>query len=159
MSEKKAETTNNRFKVYNFSEIFQLIYKINKKYEKLQRGIIQEENLTSSQYSILQQLWKSDSKPFKALATACCCSSSTITGVIDTMEKKDLVVREMNPNDRRSLLVVLTDKGKTLKKVTPPIDSILKNCCEGIKPEEIEQLTTLLKKLSDSFELGEQDEC
>lgn len=159
MPEKKDETSNNSFKVYNFSEIFQMLHKINKKFEKLQRAVIQEENLTPSQYSILQQLWKSDSKPFKALATACCCSQSTITGVIDTMEKKDLVVREMNPNDRRSLLVVLTDKGKTLKNVTPPIDSILKSCCEGIKPEEIEQLTTLLKKLSDSFELGEQDEC
>ncbi len=159
MPEKKAETTNNSFKVYNFSEIFQMIHKINKKFEKLQRGVIQEENLTPSQYSILQQLWKSDGKPFKALATACCCSQSTITGVIDTMEKNNLVVRKMNPNDRRSILVVLTDKGKILKNVTPPINSILKNCCEGIKPEEIEQLTTLLKKLSDSFELGEQNEC
>jgi len=155
MPEKRAETTNNSFKAYNFSEIFQMIYKINKKFEKLQRAVIQEENLTTSQYSILQQLWKSDSKPFKALATACCCSQSTITGVIDTMEKNDLVAREMNPNDRRSILVVLTDKGKTLKNVAPPINSILKNCCEGIKPEEIEQLTILLRKLSDSFELDE----
>ena len=107
MSENEIKHGNNEIDVNLFSEIFELINKINKKYTKLQRQIVSESNLTPPQYSILQTLWKSDGLPFKDLATACCCSQSTITGIIDTMEKNKLVTREMNPNDRRSILVKL----------------------------------------------------
>jgi DNA-binding MarR family transcriptional regulator len=143
----------------SFSEIFQLINLINKKYAKLQRQVMKDEKLTPPQYSILQLLWKKDERQFKELASACCCSQSTITGIIDTMEKNKLVTRVMHPEDRRSLLVKLTEKGNNLRESTPPIKIILNSCCEGIEPEEVQQLTILLKKLSDSFDLGESAEC
>ena len=145
--------------VLDFSEIFQLINILNKKYDKLQRQIVKKDNLTPPQYSILTQLWESDGKRFKELASACCCSPSTITGIVDTMEKHDLVYRDNNPVDRRSLLVKLTSKGKEIENVTPPIKIILENCCEGFTTEEAEQLTQLLKKLSASFELSRLDKC
>jgi len=159
MSENDSNCENDTCVILNFSEIFQLIHMLNKQYEKLQRRVVKNEDLTPPQYSILIELWKSDGKQFKELASACCCSPSTITGVIDTMEKKDLVYRENNPDDRRSLLVKLTDKGKDIKSSTPPIKIILTNCCEGFTPEEAEQLTYLLKKLSDSFELSGLEQC
>lgn len=105
------------------------------------------------------ELWKSDGKQFKDLASACCCSPSTITGIIDTMEKNDLVYRENHPNDRRSLLVKLTEKGKKIRNSTPPIKIILTNCCEGFTTEEVDRLTHLLNKLSDSFELSGLEKC
>ena len=145
--------------VIDFSEIYKLINRINKKFEKLQRKIIQKENLTNAQYSILQQLWKTDGVQFKTLASACSCSQSTITGIVDTMEKKDIVVRKMNPEDRRSVLVILTDKGKTLEKETPNINTILDNCCSGFNPNDIEELTKMLKKLDSSLVISESDSC
>ncbi|HUW91303.1 MAG TPA: MarR family winged helix-turn-helix transcriptional regulator [Candidatus Nanopelagicaceae bacterium] len=145
--------------VFDFSEIYKLINRINKKFEKLQRRIIQKENLTTAQYSILQQLWKTDGVQFKTLANACCCSQSTITGIVDTMEKKDIVVRKMNPEDRRSVLVILTDKGKTLEKETPNVSAMLDNCCSGFNPNDIEDLTKMLKKLDSSLIIAEPDSC
>ncbi|MFX1528237.1 MAG: MarR family winged helix-turn-helix transcriptional regulator [Promethearchaeota archaeon] len=159
MFEDKSTCEKEDLRTINFNQIFHLINKINKKYEKLQRKIIQDENLTSAQYSILQQLWESDARPFKDLASACCCSQSTITGIIDTMEKNKLVYRKANPNDRRSILVVLTDKGKKIENMTPPIEPILKSCCGDLKVDEINQLITLLKKLSSSFDPDEVEEC
>ncbi|MHA2400671.1 MAG: MarR family winged helix-turn-helix transcriptional regulator [Promethearchaeota archaeon] len=145
--------------VVEFTEIFHLINLLNKKYEKLQRKIVKSENLTPPQYSILSELWNSDGKQFKELATACCCSPSTITGIIDTMEKNKLVYREANPNDRRSLLVKLTDKGKKVENTTPPIKIILGNCCEGFTSTEVEELTKLLNKLSNSFKIDGLETC
>jgi len=144
---------------FDFSGIFQLINILNKKYEKLQRQIVKKDNLTPPQYSILNQLWESDGKQFKELASACCCSPSTITGVVDTMEKNHLVYRDSNPEDRRSLLVKLTEKGKKIEDGTPPIKIILKNCCEGFTAEDVDGLTQLLNKLSDSFEISGLDKC
>ncbi len=159
MSDNNINCEANNCIVLDFSEIYKLNNRINKKFEKLQRRIIQKENLTTAQYSILQQLWKNDGIKFKQLADACCCSQSTITGIVDTMEKKDVVIRKMNPEDRRSVLVMLTDKGKKLEKETPNINSILDNCCSGFDPNDIQLLTILLKKLDKSLVDPELDSC
>jgi DNA-binding MarR family transcriptional regulator len=159
MSDNNINCEANNCIVLDFSEIYKLNNRINKKFEKLQRRIIQKENLTTAQYSILQQLWKKDGIKFKQLADACCCSQSTITGIVDTMEKKDVVIRKMNPEDRRSVLVMLTDKGKKLEKETPNINSILDNCCSGFDPNDIQLLTILLKKLDKSLVDPELDSC
>ena len=159
MSDNNINCEANNCIVLDFSEIYKLNNRINKKFEKLQRRIIQKENLTTAQYSILQQLWKNDGIKFKQLADACCCSQSTITGIVDTMEKKDVVIRKMNPEDRRSVLVMLTDKGKKLEKKTPNINSILDNCCSGFDPNDIQLLTILLKKLDKSLVDTESDSC
>ena len=159
MSDNNINCEANNCIVLDFSEIYKLNNRINKKFEKLQRRIIQKENLTTAQYSILQQLWKNDGIKFKELADACCCSQSTITGIVDTMEKKDIVIRKMNPEDRRSVLVILTDKGKKLESETPNINSILDNCCSGFDPNDIQLLTILLKKLDKSLVNPELDSC
>ncbi|MFX1489839.1 MAG: MarR family winged helix-turn-helix transcriptional regulator [Promethearchaeota archaeon] len=159
MTKNDSKCENGVCETINFSEIFQLINILNKKYKNLQRRVVKVESLTPPQYSILTELWKSDGKQFKELASACCCSPSTITGVIDTMEKNELVYRENNPSDRRSLLVKLTEKGKEIQSSTPPIKIILTNCCEGFTPEEAKQLTHLLNKLSDSFEITGLEKC
>ena len=159
MSDNNINCEDSNCIVLNFTEIYKLINRLNKKFEKLQRKMIQKENLTTAQYSILQQLWKTDGVKFKTLADSCCCSQSTITGIIDTMEKKKIVVRKDNPEDRRSKLVVLTDKGKILENETPNINNILDNCCGGFDPNDIQLLTILLKKLDKSFADTKLDSC
>ena len=159
MSDNNINCEDNNCVVLDFSEIYKLINRINKKFEKLQRNIIQKQNLTTAQYSILQQLWKTDSVQSKKLADACCCSQSTITGIVDTMVKNDIVFRKENPDDRRIQLVILTDKGKKLQSETPKIGSILNNCCGGFDPDDIDLLTILLKKLNKSFTDSELDSC
>ena len=134
-------------------DVFELINTLSKKYEKLQRENIQDLELTPSQHFILRELWNTDGQQFKDLAEKCDCSRSTITGIVDTMEKKKLVVRDSHPNDRRSLLVKLTDKGKNLKRVAPPLEKMVNGCCPGINQDEIEKLGELLEKLLNSLQL------
>ena len=49
----------------NLAGVFELITKINRRYEKLQRKNIQDLNLTLSQHMILSQLWESDEDNLK----------------------------------------------------------------------------------------------
>lgn len=132
-------------------QVFKLINTLNKKYEKLQRNNIQMLELTPTQHLILRELWSSDGQQFKELAETCNCSRSTITGVVDTMEKKELVSRESHPSDRRSLLVKLTKKGEDLKTKTPRLESMVNGCCPEINEEEIKKLGELLQKLLNSL--------
>ncbi len=152
MSEKKNhELCENSCKPKHIVNVFSLINTINKKYEKLKRNNIQELELTPAQHFILSQLWESDGQQFKELAEKCGCSRSTITGVVDTMEKKKIVTRKLHPSDRRSLLVKLTEKGKNLKNETPPLESIVNGCCPEINEEEVKKLGELLQKLLNSL--------
>jgi len=133
-------------------EIFQLIDVVSKKLTQIQRETVQEVNLTPPQYFVLTLLWEGDGRPLKDLAAASHCSRATMTGIVDTLESKDLVMRRPNPDDRRSLLVTLTSSGKSLRESTPTVDSIFRGCCTGLEPDEARQLSRLLKKLSDSLE-------
>lgn len=130
-------------------EIFELVDRVGKRLTQLQRQTIREADLTPTQYSILGMLWERDGRQFNELASASCCSPSTVTGIVDTLEKKGLVSREPNPEDRRSLLVRLTEKGQALKDSTPTLDRIFNNCCAGIEHDELLQLAELLRKFDE----------
>ena len=78
--------------------------------------------------------------------------TETMTGIVDTLEKKGLVTRQPNPEDRRSLLVALTEKGKALEDSTPDLEIIYAKCCVGLSAEEFRQLGLLLEKLDQSLD-------
>ena len=132
-------------------ETFKLIDKVIKTYYQLQRPIVRKFRLTIPQYYILERLEKLGKLQFTNLAEVCHSSKSTITSVVDTMEKKGLVIREANPKDRRSIFVKLTDKGINLYKSIPTNERLILNCCKNLQPEEIDQLYTLINKLLDSL--------
>ncbi len=67
------------------------------------------------------------------------------------MEKRGLVVRELNPDDRRSFLVKLTEEGELLQQGTPTLEKVFNGCCADITREELQQLGRLLTKLNDTL--------
>jgi len=132
-------------------EIFEFIHKIEKKIKNLNRKITLRFNLTPSQYFILRSLSQKNSQPHFRLAESLCCTRSTITEIVDTMERKGLVERIQNPRDRRSLIVEITDRGKKLIKELSSTEDIFVNCCPGITSEELVKLKMLLQKLYESI--------
>jgi DNA-binding MarR family transcriptional regulator len=132
-------------------EVFQLIELADKRLKRIQRETIREADLTPPQYFILTLLWEKDGRPFKEMAAAAHSSRASMTGIVDTLERKGLVTREPNPDDRRSLLVKLTEKGWSLQDSTPTLEGIFGSCCAGLEPVEIQQLSRLLRKLNDSL--------
>jgi DNA-binding MarR family transcriptional regulator len=136
----------------SISEVYQLLDIVGKKLTRLQREDIRGADLTPAQYSVLTMLWEKDARPFNELATGCCCSPSTITGIVDTLESKGLVSRAPNPGDRRSLLVTLTEDGSALRNSTPSLEMIFGDCCPAIAPDELQELARLLRKLNDTLQ-------
>ncbi len=52
--------------------------------------------------------------PVGEIVTVFNLRGSTATSVLDRLEKRGLIVRRMNPEDRRSFFVELTDEGKEM---------------------------------------------
>ncbi len=129
--------------------IVSLIDKLNKKFFRVQNEITSKTGLTPQQYYLLTLLWKEDGIPFHELAKNCCCSKSTITGIVDTMEKNGLVYRDRTTEDRRVILLRLTEKGKGLFGKFPEIEEMFGKCCSGgLTPAEAKELRQLLEKLN-----------
>ena len=132
------------------TQTFDLVKKVRKRVSDLHRSLIQKYGLSLSQYCILKQLWDVDEKAFKDLAEGCHISRSTATGVVDTLEEKGFVARKTNPEDRRSIFVTLTEKGKFIRQMTPSQESIVQK--HKMQTEDVRTLNTLLAKLFESLD-------
>lgn len=78
-------------------------------------------------------------------------SKHTITALVDGLERDGLVQREQHSSDRRSINVVLTEKGREFLKSTLPIcDQIGYTAIGQIDVQQSEQLKALLDKIRQS---------
>ena len=79
-------------------------------------------DVTPIQYGVLYCLWKGDKTTPKEIASELKLENSTISGILDRMEKKDLLKRQVSTEDRRYIEVVLTEKGAALEE--PVLETI-----------------------------------
>ncbi|MEO1397188.1 MAG: MarR family transcriptional regulator [Cyanobacteria bacterium J06634_5] len=108
--------------------------------------------LTSPQFDVLATLGGTDGMSMKDLAAATLVTKGTLTGIVDRLEKKELLRREIPPENRRSFTIVLTDAGEALfEKVFPEHIAHLQQRFEKLTTEELQQLQGLLKKLRSQF--------
>ena len=142
-----------RIEKASIPEIADVIEQVAKQFRKLQRQSIRSVDLTPPQFAILRMLWKQDLQPFKDLADTCGCTRSTVTGIIDSLEKKKLVRRVPNPSDRRSVLVKLTSRGKAQQKRAASLEEIYSPCCGELSDAELQTLLGLLYKLYGTFDV------
>ncbi len=139
--------SNEPYQAGSLPEAFQLIEAVSKQLKRMQSETLRETGLTPPQYFTLKLLWEQDGRPFKELAGLLNSSRATITQIVDALERKELVLRAPNPEDRRSQFVRLTPSGAALRDSTAALQEMFRNCC-GMDPEETRQLSLLLKKLN-----------
>jgi DNA-binding MarR family transcriptional regulator len=77
--------------------------------------------LTPFHYLVLCCLWEEDGLSTSGIADKLKQLGATLTGVVDRMEDRQLVYRERDPDDRRIVRIWLTEEGKQLMYVLPPI--------------------------------------
>jgi len=97
---------------------------------------------------VLFTLWRKDGLKVVALGRQAGLEPSTMTGLIDRMEKSGLVYRDADPNDRRVQRVYLTKEGRALEKLTMEgVDHVLSKTFKGISGQELTQTMNLLRRL------------
>lgn len=74
---------------------------------------------------------------------------SDASRIVDKLNTKKLLVRKECPNDRRSVDVIITDKGLELLKSLDYIDETSKKIFKSLTLKEINELNHLLDKLRD----------
>ncbi|AII15450.1 transcriptional regulator, MarR family [Campylobacter iguaniorum] len=70
---------------------------------------------TGAQGRILSVLWKQDNMPIQEIAAKTGLAKTTMTNMLDNMEKLGLISRTFDAKDRRKVLIVLSDEAKALE--------------------------------------------
>ena len=74
---------------------------------------------------------------------------ATVTGLLDGLEKDDLISREMHPEDRRAFCIELTPKGRQfLAAMLPEHYRRIAGLMAHLNPTEQQQLVKLLSKVA-----------
>lgn len=110
--------------------------------------------LTPEQFLLIDLLWNQGPMSQQKMADMMQKDKNSITKLVDALEKKGLVVRQKDKTDRRSNLLVLTEKAEGLKLDAKEKGiSILDNMLEGISEEELKSFLETLAKLTGNMEV------
>ena len=111
-------------------------------------------NVSAAQINCLLALHENGPLPPSQIAKHVMVNSSTVTGIIDRLEKKDLVKRQRISKDRRVITVELTKTGKTLAENAPsPIQQKIIDGLNQLSPSKIEQISLTLRRLTDMLDV------
>ncbi len=101
--------------------------------------------LTPFHWVVLCCLWEEDGLATCSIGEKLQQVGGTITGVLDRMEERGLIRRERDVRDRRIWRIWLTEAGKKLQEVLPPIAlEIREQAMNGIPMAEREQFSRLV---------------
>jgi MarR family transcriptional regulator, organic hydroperoxide resistance regulator len=81
---------------------------------RVTRTVAEQYGLTGSQLLVLKMLEPRGHVSLSALSEEIRAKNSTVTGIVDRMERDGLVVRRRSGDDRRVVLIELTAKGRKL---------------------------------------------
>ena len=110
--------------------------------------------LTGPQSIVMRLLFNNGSMSSADLSRMMYVTPSNMTGIIDRLEKKDLVKRVRKQGDRRVTLIVLTDTGKLLSERLPdPIENKFINQLADLKNEQVQILAMAMRQILNLIDL------
>lgn len=121
-------------------------------YEKLANQHFNELGLTSAQFDIIATLGNTEGMTCKELGEKTFITKGTMTGVLDRLEKKGVLVRCPVDGDRRLYLIKLTDEGQSLfEDVFPKHLNHMKQYFDHMGSDTLKELENACKKANQSL--------
>jgi DNA-binding MarR family transcriptional regulator len=111
--------------------------------------ILKENDLSPEQFNVLRILRGQKGKPANmcTIQERMIAKTSNTTRLVDKLLLKELVTREICPNNRRMMEVMITEKGlDVLKVLDPDVEKYEKRFADNLSPNELENLNILLEK-------------
>ncbi len=117
---------------------------------RLTKTLAAQFGLTGPQLAVVKMLESLGDVSLSELSERIRSQNSTVTGIIDRMQRGGLVLRARSSRDRRVIHIKLTSKGRELARAVPlqPAE-ILRGALESLSPEDTRALLGILSKLAD----------
>lgn len=111
--------------------------------------LIKQYDLSGEQYNVLRILRGQKGNPANmcVIQERMLAKTSNTTRLVDKLLLKEFVTRNVCPDNRRKIEVLITQKGlDVLKELDPKVDEHERAFAKNISPEELELLNQLLEK-------------
>jgi MarR family transcriptional regulator, 2-MHQ and catechol-resistance regulon repressor len=114
---------------------------------------VRQFDLTPAQFDVIATLGNTNGLSMGEIGEKTLITKGTLTGVIDRLIQKQLVLREVPADNRRNVIVQLTSQGQQIfEKSFPSHIAHLRERFDRLQPTEIEALTNLLIELKQAFQ-------
>jgi DNA-binding MarR family transcriptional regulator len=111
-------------------------------------GNLEKLDLTPPQFYVLATIGYAGGLPFGEIGEKMMVTVSNLTGIVDRLEEKGLVVRDRDVRDRRVVRVRLTEKGaKLYKSAIPFFEKSIAEFFSPLSKAQQKELAALLRKL------------
>ena len=127
------------------------LYACSKEVVKRYTPLLDELDLTYTQYITMMVLWDKRQISCKELGQILYLDSGTITPLIKRLKAKGFVTTERLPEDERIVIVTITDEGMVLRDKALSVPKQMTSCI-SLEPEEAIELYRLLYKVLSGFE-------
>jgi len=115
------------------------------------------EGLTPSQGRILFALWQEDGISIRQLSARTSLSKSTLTAMLDTLEAAGHVRRVPSQQDRREILIHLSNKDRSLEESYLEVsEKMTRLCYRGFLAAEVDQFEAFLGRILGNLEEEER---
>ena len=122
------------------------LYAASKEIIRRYKPILDELDITYTQYIVLLVLWEEDNILVKDLGSRLYLDSGTLTPLLRKLESKGYISRTKGKDDEREIYISLTEKGKEIKKAAYKVPLTIGSCVK-LEPEEAKTLYNLLYKI------------
>lgn len=110
-------------------------------------------DLTAAQCGVVLSIARGTATTPAALCHALDYDRGAMTRLLNRMEAKGILVRLPNPEDRRGLILELTDKGKALfPLIQPRIEAVYAKALNNLDSEQAKMLVSLLCRVVGNLE-------
>ena len=134
-------------------ELDKIMRDINKYLVEYTKENLKENGLTMPRFLVLWHITKYEPVNMSVLHKKMYMANSTLTVIVDKLVKEELVKRYRNPEDRREVLLELTEKGNDLLCEMLNIrQSFLEKAMHKLNVEEKNTLINLLKPVAKNLE-------
>ena len=108
--------------------------------------LLNELDLTYTQYIVMMYLWENKETNIKELGKTLLLDSNTLTPLLKKLESKNYITRSKSNNDSRNTIIKLTEEGESLKSKCLSIPNLVGKCV-NLSEEEAKTLYTILYKI------------
>jgi DNA-binding MarR family transcriptional regulator len=130
-------------------EILEAVIYLYTESRRITKELARRFELTGPQLTVVKMLEGVGDLSLSDLSDRIRAQNSTVTGIIDRMEREGLVVRARSTEDRRVVKIKLTEKGSRIARDIPvePME-IFRAALASLSGSEMRELTRILTKLA-----------
>lgn len=104
--------------------------------------------ITKEQWTVMAVLWRKDGVSQQSIAHQTGRDKPSTTRLIDNLEKLGYLDRKPAPDDRRSNLIFLTEKGQSIQQeVESTVDETIEKMTYGISEKELQTVRNVFKQI------------